>query len=312
MRRRDFLPALVAPIALAQAQQPVVPPPVGASGRGGGRGRGAPGPLPPSSVQPAARKGRIKQGVTAGVFGGLGTLEEQCREAARLGIKGYDLRNTPADWEILKKYGLVPTMYQGPAGGIGRGLNNKANHAEFEKTLHEGIDVAAVNGIPSIITFAGGRMEGLTDQQGADNSVEFLNKVKAHAEDKGINICMEYLNSKVNHKGYMFDHMAWGVDVMSRVNSPRVTMLFDIYHAQIQDGDIVRNIRDNIKWIGHFHTGGNPGRKEIDETQELNYRFIAQAIADLGFQGYISHEYSPTAGHDPIAMLEKAIEICDA
>src|SRR5215831_131258 len=140
MRRRDFLPALAAPIALAQAQQPAVPPPAaGASGRGGGRGRGAPGPLPPSSVQPAPRKGRIKQGVTAGVFGGLGTLDEQCREAARLGIKGYDLRNTPADWEILKKHGLIPTMYQGPGGGIGRGLNNKANHAEFENTMHEGI-----------------------------------------------------------------------------------------------------------------------------------------------------------------------------
>ena len=123
---------------------------------------------------------------------------------------------------------------------------------------------------------------------------------------------MEYLNSKVNHKDYMFDHIAWGVDVMKRVNSPRVKILYDIYHAQIMDGDIVRNIRDNFQWIGHFHTGGNPGRHEIDDTQELNYRFVMQAIADLGYTGFVSHEYSPSQGHDPIATLEKAIEICDS
>jgi hydroxypyruvate isomerase len=116
---------------------------------------------------------------------------------------------------------------------------------------------------------------------------------------------------KVNHKDYIFDHIAWGVEVMKRVNSPRVRILYDIYHAQIMDGDIVRNIRDNFQWIGHFHTGGNPGRHEIDETQELNYRFIAKAIADLGFTGFITHEYSPSQGHDPIVELEKAIEICD-
>ena len=143
----------------------------------------------------------------------------------------------------------------------------------------------------------------------SDNCVAFLNKVKAHAEEKGITICMEYLNSKVNHKDYMFDHIAWGVDVMKRVNSPRVKILYDIYHAQIMDGDIVRNIRDHFQWIGHFHTGGNPDRKEIDETQELNYRFIAQAIADLKFDGYIGHEYSPRNPANAEASLKRAIEI---
>ena len=143
-----------------------------------------------------------------------------------------------------------------------------------------------------MITFSGNR-RGMDDRVGADNCVAFLNKVKAQAEDKGVTICMEYLNSKVNHKDYMFDHIAWGVDVMKRVNSPRVKILFDIYHAQIMDGDIVRNIRDNFQHIAHFHTGGNPGRHDIDDTQELNYRFIAQAIADLGFTGFVSHEYSP-------------------
>ena len=160
----------------------------------------------------------------------------------------------------------------------------------------------------NIITFSGNR-KGMADAEGADNCVAFLNRVKAHAEDKGITICMEYLNSKVNHKDYMFDHIAWGVDVMKRVNSPRVKILFDIYHAQIMDGDIVRNIRDNFQWIGHFHTGGNPGRHEIDETQELNYHFIAQAIADLGYTGYVAHEYSPAQGRDAIASLNQAMQI---
>jgi hydroxypyruvate isomerase len=319
MRRRDFLPAIAAaPVMLAQAQAPPAgAPPFGGSGRGGaggsgrGGGRGPRGPLPPSSVQVAPRKGRIKQGVTGGVFGGLGTLDEQCREAARLGIKGYDLISTPDQWAILKKYGIVPTMYSGPGGSIASALNRKENHDRIEATMHAGIDEAAANGIPNIITFSGVRA-GMPFEEGADNCVLFLNKVKAHAEDKGVTLCMEYLNSKVNHKDYMFDHIAWGVDVMKRVNSPRVKILYDIYHAQIQDGDIVRNIQTNFQWIGHFHTGGNPGRHDIDETQELNYHFIAQSIADLNYTGYISHEYSPAAGHEPIAVLEKAIEICDA
>ena len=151
----------------------------------------------------------------------------------------------------------------------------------------------------------------MDDREGADNCVAFLNKVKKHAEDKEITICIEYLNSKVNHKDYMFDHIAWGVDVCKRVNSPRVKILYDIYHAQIMDGDIVRNIRDHYQWIGHFHTGGNPGRHDIDDSQELNYRFIAQAIADLNYTGYISHEYSPAQGHEPIETLKKAMAIIE-
>ena len=268
---------------------------------------------------PPARKGRLKQGVTRGVFRGM-PLEDSCREAARLGIKGYDLIG-PADWPTLKKYGLVPSMYPGgPGGTIGVALNKTANHARLEPLLHAAIDDAAANAVPNIITFSGNRNAGargtppvpdIPDAQGADNCVAFLNKVKAQAEDKGVTLCMEYLNSKVNHRGYMFDHIAWGVDVMKRVNSPRVKILFDIYHAQIMDGDIVRNIRDHYQWIGHFHTGGNPDRHDIDDSQELNYHFIMQAIADLGFQGFVTHEYSPAQGHDPIETLKKAIEICN-
>jgi len=277
MRRRDFLPALAASAAAQTAVE---------------------------------RKGRLKQCVTRGVFGRSMSFEETCRVAADLGCKGYDLIG-PADWPILKKYGLIPTMYPpGPGGTIPDALNRKENHDRLEKAMHAAIDEAAANGVPSIITFSGNR-KGMADAEGADNCVASLNRMKAYAEDKGVNICMEYLNSKVNHKDYMFDHIAWGVDVMKRVNSSRVKILFDIYHAQIMDGDIVRNIRDNFQWIGHFHTGGNPGRHEIDETQELNYRFIAQAIADLGYTGYVAHEYSPAPGHDPVASLKRALEIFD-
>jgi hydroxypyruvate isomerase len=277
MRRRDFFPALAASAAWAQTSAPV-------------------------------QKGRLKQCVTRGVFGRGMSFEETCREAARLGVVGYDLIG-PEDWPTLKKYGLIPTMYAAGAGGtISDALNRTENHAALEKSMHAAIEESATNGVPNIITFSGNR-RGMSDAEGADHCVEFLNRVKAHAEDKAVTICMEYLNSKVNHKDYMFDHIAWGVDVMRRVNSPRVKILYDIYHAQIMDGDIVRNIRDHFQWIGHFHTGGNPGRHELDDTQELNYHFIAQAIADLHYTGYVAHEYSPAPGRDPIASLTQAMEI---
>src|SRR5579862_825595 len=280
MRRREFVTALAAVPVAAQTDSPIV------------------------------RKGRLKQCVTRGVFGREMAFEETCRQAARMGCKGYDLIG-PQDWPMLKKYGLNPTMYPpGPGGTIPEALNRKENHERLEQSMHAALDEAAANGVPNIITFSGNR-RGMADTEGADNCVAFLNRVKSHAEDKGITICMEYLNSKVNHKDYMFDHIAWGVDVMKRVNSPRVKILYDIYHLQIMEGDIVRNIRDNFQWIAHFHTGGNPGRHDIDETQELNYRFIAQAIADLNYTGFISHEYSPAPGHDPVATLNKALEICD-
>src|SRR6266404_7563408 len=283
MRRRNFLQTVaLAPLALAQAAQNAAP--------------------------AAILKGRFKQGVTRGVFARNATLDDCCREAVKLGIKGFDLIG-PADWPTLKKYGLVPSMYPpGPGGTIPDSLNRTENHDRLEKSMHAAIDEAETNGVPSIITFSGNR-KGMADAEGADNCVAFLNRIKAHAEDKGINICMEYLNSKVNHKDYMFDHIAWGVDVMKRVNSPRVKILFDIYHAQIMDGDIVRNIRDHFQWIGHFHTGGNPGRHELDDTQELNYRFVAKAIAELGYTGYVGHEYSPAMGRDAIESLKQAIGI---
>ncbi len=283
MRRRELLPALAA--APFAAQLAVGQPKI-------------------------SRKGRLKQCVTGGVFAGNMPFEDRCREAARLGCVGFDLIG-PKDWPTLKKYGLIPTMYPpGPGGTIPDALNRKENHERLEKSLHAAIDEAAANGVPNIITFSGNR-RGMPDAEGADNCVAFLNKVKAHAEEKGINICMELLNSKVDHKDYMCDHTTWGADVCKRVNSPRVKLLYDIYHLQIMEGDICRTIKDNIQWIGHFHTGGNPGRHEIDDTQELNYRFVAKTIADLGFTGYVAHEYRPAQGRDAIQSLNQAMEIFD-
>ena len=253
------------------------------------------------------RHGRLKQGVCMGVFRGLKvSFEEKCRIAKELGVEGFDLVG-PDRFPILKKYGLVPTMVPG-GSSIKRGINNKAYHAEIERRMRAAIKAAAEAGAPNVIVLAGDR-KGLTDEEGLENSVLFLNKIKAMAEDLGVTLCLELLNSKVNHPGYMADHTAWGVELCKRVNSPRVKLLYDIYHMQIMEGDIIRTIRKNIQYIAHFHTAGNPGRHQFDDTQELNYRGICRAIADLGFQGYISHEYTPT--RDPIGTLAKMLEICD-
>jgi hydroxypyruvate isomerase len=258
-------------------------------------------------AQKVARKGRIKQAVTRGVFRGTNfSMEEMCREAARLGALGFDLVG-PSEFPVLKKYGLLPTMVPG-GSSIRDGINRKENHEGIEKRLREAIDAAAAAGAPNVIVLSGER-RGMSDEEGLDNSVLFLNKVKAIAEDKGVTLCVELLNSKVNHPDYMCDRTAWGVELCKRVNSPRVKLLYDIYHMQIMEGDIIRTIRDNIQYIGHFHTAGNPGRHEFDDTQELNYRGIAKAIADLNFTGYVAHEYTPLG--DPIRSLDQALAICD-
>ncbi len=265
--------------------------------------------LATGALAQAAPKGRLKQCVTAGVFGRNVPFEEQCRMAAEAGCVGFDLVQT-RDWPTLKKYGLIPTMSSPQASGITipDGLNARENHERLEKGVRAAIDDCAAAGCPNLITFSGNR-HGMPDDQGADNCVAFLNRVKAQAEDKGVTICMELLNSKVNHKDYMCDHTAWGVGVMKRVNSPRAKLLYDIYHMQIMEGDICRTIAENFQWIAHFHTGGVPGRHEIDDTQELNYRFVAKTIADLGFSGYLAHEYTPAPGHDPKESLKQAIAI---
>jgi hydroxypyruvate isomerase len=241
---------------------------------------------------PPARKSRLKLGVTRGVFRNSGlSFEDMCKEAVKAGATGFDLVGTQ-DFPTLKKYGLIPTMVPGGGGTLPDALVRKENHDRVEKDMHAIIDICAAVGAPNLITFSGNR-RGMADSEGMDNCVLFLNKVKAHAEDKGVTICMELLNSKVDHKDYMCDHSAWGVEMCRRVNSPRVKLLYDVYHMQIMEGDIIRTIRQNLQFFGHFHTGGNPGRNEIDDTQEINYRLVAKTLAELGYQGWVSHEYSP-------------------
>jgi len=258
-------------------------------------------------AQAEIRKGRLKQAVCRGVFKGADLdLDAQCREAARLGAGGIDLVG-PETFPALKKHGLIPTMVPG-GSTIKDGINDRKNHSTIEPRLREAIKAAADAGAPNVIVLAGDR-KGLTDEQGLENCVLFLNHVKGLAEEKGITLCMELLNSKINHPGYMCDHTAWGVEMCKRVNSPRVKLLYDIYHMQIMEGDIIHTIQQNIQYIGHFHTAGNPGRHEFDEGQELNYKGICKAIADLGFQGYLAHEYTPTK--DPLGTLDKMMAICE-
>jgi hydroxypyruvate isomerase len=266
-------------------------------------GRAAP------AVHAAARKGRLKQAVCRGVFNAKGVkmdMESMCREAARLGALGFDLVG-PSEFPVLQKHGLVPTMVSG-GSSIKNGINDKKNHAEIDRRMREAIKTVAAAKAPNVIVMAGDR-QGLSDEQGMENSVLFLNNIKSQAEDQGVTLCIELLNSKVNHPGYMCDHTAWGVEVCKRVNSPRVKLLYDIYHMQIMEGDIIRTIQQQIQYIGHFHTAGNPGRHEFDETQELNYPVICKAIADTGFQGYLAHEYTPTK--EPLETLDKMMRLCE-
>ncbi len=256
--------------------------------------------------QSIVRQGRLKQAVTRGCFGRGMALEDMARHAARLGVKGFDLIGEDG-WPILKKHGLVPSMAPG-GGTIRDALNRKENHPRIEMQIRENLKKAAANGVPNVITFSGNR-GGMSDEQAIDHSVAFLNNVKAEAEDLGVTIAMELLNSKVNHPDYQCDRTSFGVEIMKRVNSPRVKLLYDIYHMQIMEGDVIRTIRANIQHIAHFHTAGNPGRHEFDDTQEMNYRGIARAIADLKFTGFVAHEYSPLG--DPLRSLDEALRICD-
>ena len=238
------------------------------------------------------------------------TFDESCRIAAEIGFQGYDLIG-PHAWPTLKKYGLTPTMsHLGACGIPDAGICSKPLHEKLEKSTRTALKECGEFGAVNIVAMAG-PLDSQTPEQCSDNAVEFLNKVKTQAEDCGVTICLENLNSKVDHKGYMFDRASWGFDVCRRVNSPKVKVLYDIYHAQVMEGDVVRTMRDNIEWIGHIHTAGNPGRCQIDENQELNYHYIAREIEKLKFKGYVGHEYLPRQGSDAVACLKQAFEIFD-
>ena len=256
---------------------------------------------------PVVRKGRIHQSVSRWCYSKY-SVEQLAEYGAKIGLKGVDLLG-PEEYEIPRKYGLICTMGYAHAGDIPKALNRTENHAAIEAALRTNIPLAAKAGVPNVITFSGNR-DGMGDEEGAKNTIAGLNRVKKIGEDHGVNICIELLNSKRDHHDYMCDHTAWGVRVVSEVNSPNVKLLYDIYHMQIMEGDLIATIRQNIQWIGHFHTGGVPGRHELDGTQEVQWDGVMRGIADAGFKGYVAHEFVPAAP-DPLESLRKAVELCD-
>jgi len=264
----------------------------------------AAGAIDMDKIETVCTKGRINQSVSKWCFGKW-SLDETCQVAKKLGLKAIDLLG-PGDFATVKKYGLVVSMVN--SHSLTNGLADKKFHAECLAKLQETIDATSEAGFPNVISFSGNR-RGIPDDVGIENAVEALKKIAGHAEKKNVTICLEYLNSKVNHKDYMLDNTAWGVEVCKRVGSERVKILYDIYHAQIMEGDIIRTIRDYKDYMGHYHTGGNPGRNEIDDTQELYYPAIMKAIADTGFKGYVAHEFIPK--RDPLESLTYAARICD-
>jgi hydroxypyruvate isomerase len=259
-----------------------------------------------ASAKTAGNAGRLKQSVARWCYSRI-SLDDLAKAGAGVGLSGVDLINHD-EWPVVQKYGLVPAMTPG-AGKIPDGWNRKENHDGLEKEMRENIQFAAAAKVPNVITFSGNR-RGMADDIGKENCIIGLNRVKKMAEDSGVTICLELLNSKIDHHDYMCDHTAWGVDVMKAVGSPRVKLLYDIYHMQIMEGDIIRTVRDNIQYIGHFHTGGVPGRHELDDTQELQWRTVAKAIADLNYQGYFAHEFVPSKDKDPLTSLKNAVELC--
>ena len=260
----------------------------------------------PEQNVPIRRKGQIKQSVSRWCYEKI-PLDDLCAYAAQIGLKGVDLLG-PEEYEIPGRHGLVCTMAYAGGGEIPSALNRVENHARIEEGFRKNIPLAAKAGVPNVITFSGNRA-GMSDEEGAKNTIAGLNRVKKIAEDHGVTICMELLNSKVNHKDYMCDHTAWGVQVVQAVNSPRVKLLYDIYHMQIMEGDLVRTIQQNIQWLGHFHTGGVPGRHELDGTQEVQWDGVMRGIVAAKFQGYVAHEFVPS--RDPLTSLREATDLCD-
>jgi hydroxypyruvate isomerase len=259
-----------------------------------------------SGENTGATKKRIKQAVCRWCYQKM-PIDDLCTAAAQMGLLGIDLLN-PDEYEVPRRHGLICTMGYAGAGTIPDAMNRTENHAAIQAALTTNIPLAAKAGVPNVITFSGNR-KGMSDDEGARNTIAGLNRVKKIAEDNGILICLELLNSKVNHPDYMCDHTAWGARVVQEVNSPNVKLLYDIYHMQIMEGDIIATIKKNIPWIGHFHTGGVPGRHELDETQEVQWDGVMRAIVATDYKGYVAHEFLPV--RDPMTSLRAAVKLCD-
>ncbi|WP_348824793.1 hydroxypyruvate isomerase family protein [Flavobacterium aestuarii] len=252
-------------------------------------------------------KGKINHSVARWCFSDF-DIETLCIEAKKIGITGIDLVG-PKDWPVLKKHNLVSTMCNGAELNLVDGFNDIKFHAQLIKNYAEMIPLVAEAGYKNLICFSGNR-RGKTDEEGWNNCVQGLKQLIPIAEKYKVTLAMELLNSKINHKDYQCDRTYWGAELVKRINSENFKLLYDIYHMQIDEGDVIRTIKENSRYIAHYHTGGVPGRNEIDETQELNYSAIMKAITDTGFTGFVGQEFIPSQ-KDKIASLKKAIQICD-
>lgn len=264
-----------------------------------------------SEVGKAATKGRIKQSIVHWCFKDHWDLEQTAKIAAELGCQSVELVG-PEHWPTLKKHGLVCAI--AGSHGFVKGMNDPANHKECLALLRTRIDECAEFGFPSVISFTG--MSGnISPEKGAQNCIEGFKKIVGHAEKQGVTICLEMLNSRVSdhpmkgHPGYQGDHTDYCIDIIKQVGSPRLKLLFDIYHVQIMDGDVIARIRQHAEHIGHVHTAGNPGRGELDNLQEINYPPIMQALIDVKYDGYVGQEFIPT--RDPLVGLTEAVKLCD-
>lgn len=258
-----------------------------------------------SSDAPLKLKGNINHSVCKWCYSDF-TVEELANEVVKMGIKSIEIVG-PESFPVLKEYGLSCAMANGPAG-INENINRVERHAELVPANKVRIGEVADAGFQNMIIFSGNR-DGQDDEEGLENCATALKQMVGDAEKRGVVICMELLNSKVNHKDYQCDNVAWGVKLVDMVGSDNFKLLYDIYHMQIMEGDIIRTIREYKDYFGHYHTGGNPGRNEIDETQELYYPAIMQAIVDTGYTGFVAQEFIPL--RDPMTSLRQGIYICD-
>jgi len=272
-------------------------------------------PLVRAAAEEAAapiRQGRLRQSVMASVWGANSpfSFEERCEILSLLGFAGVDL---PAQNQlsVLADYNLAPTLMTGMGTSFVDGLVRRELHDAIEAATREGIDMCAAAGCPNLIGMPGER-RGMSSEEGKANAIEILSRVAPYAEEKGVNLCMEITNSKVvadQRTDQMFNDINWGFDVCRGTGSSRVKVVYDFYHVQIMNGDVVRTLRDNLDLCCHIHVAGVPSRGEIDDTQELNYRFIAREIADMGYQGFVAHEWRPSPGRNPLVSLANAFEI---
>jgi hydroxypyruvate isomerase len=259
------------------------------------------------SILETGLKGKINHSVCRWCYESI-PLEDLCKAAKNIGLASVELVG-PEEWPILKKYGLTCALPWGAGKGIVEGFNNPALHDELVKSYETVIPKAAAAGFKQIICFSGNR-NGLDDEKGIENCAIGLKRLMSVAEKHKVTMVMELLNSKVNHKDYQCDHTEWGVALCDKVGSDSFKLLYDIYHMQIMEGDVIATIQKYNKYISHYHTGGVPGRNEIDETQELNYPAIMKAIVDTGFQGFVAQEFIPKRA-DKIASLQQGVQICD-